>query len=61
MVYLMNNIGQVDSYKDHQEKTIKSLISSGRWVRINDRKDKTPYAEPKVVKKATKKVTKKKK
>ena len=57
MIYLMNNIGQVKSYKEHQEKTIKSLLDSGRWKRVNGRKDRSLYSEP--VKKTTKKTAKK--
>jgi len=57
MIYLKNLNGQVAEYKDRDTKTVDSLIGSGGWVRIQDRKDLTPYSKPK---KATKKKAKKK-
>ena len=61
MIYLMNNIGQVKEYKEHDVKTIDSLVSSGRWKRVTGRKDTSLYEEPKksTPKKETKKPTKK--
>ena len=56
MIYLKNLNGQVAEYKDRDTKTVDSLIGSGRWARIQDRKDMTPYSAPK---KASKKAKKK--
>ena len=56
MVYLKNLNGQVKEMKDRDARTIDSMVDSGRWVRVQGRKDSTPYSAPK---KATKKSTKK--
>ena len=57
MVYLKNLNGQVREIKDRDTKTVDSMVDSGRWMRVQGRKDSTPYSVPK---KATKKTTKKK-
>ena len=57
MIYLKNLNSQVREFKDRDTKTINAMVDSGRWLRIQDRKDMTPYSAPK---KATKKKTKKK-
>jgi len=54
---LNNNIRQ---YKANDTKTIDALISSGRWTQVQGRRNLSPYVEPKVAKKATKKSSKKK-
>ena len=64
MIYLKNLNGQVREYKDSDTKTVKNMIDTGRWVRVNGLKDPSPFVEPKkaakkVVKKATKKAKKK--
>ena len=52
-------------YKDNDEKTIDSLLTSGRWVRVKGLKDLSIYTgtkkskAKKTTKKATKKTTKK--
>ena len=56
MVYLKNLNGQVREIKDRDTKTVDSMVDSGRWMRVQSRKDTTPYSTPK---KATKKTTKK--
>ena len=48
---------KIKEIKDRDTRTINSMVDSGRWVRVQDRKDSTPYSAPK---KATKKTTKKK-
>tara|TARA_Y100001938_G_scaffold79552_1_gene109936 strand:- start:134 stop:340 length:207 start_codon:yes stop_codon:yes gene_type:complete len=65
MIYLKNLNGQVKEYKDNDEKTIDSLLTSGRWVRVKGLKDLSIYTgtkkskAKKTTKKATKKTTKK--
>ena len=67
MIYLKNLNGQIREYKDHDARTINTLISSGRWAKVVGRKDGTfceapkkqePKQEPN---KATKKTKKKSK
>lgn len=54
---LNNNVKQ---YKENDKKTIDALISSGRWTKIQGRKNLSPYAEvKKTIKKKTKKSSKK--
>ena len=44
MIYLRNfNSGQVDGYKERDEKTINDMLHTGMWERVQDRKDMTPY------------------
>ena len=57
MIYLKNLNSQVKEFKDRDTKTVDSMIDSGRWIRVQGRKDMTPYSAPK---KATKKKSKKK-
>jgi len=57
MIYLKNLNGQIKEMKDRDARAIDSMVDSGRWVRVQGRKDSTPYSAPK---KATKKTTKKK-
>ena len=57
MIYLKNFSRQVREYKDTETKKVDELLASGRWIRVQSRKDTTPYSTPK---KATKKTTKKK-
>ena len=54
MIYLKNLNSQVREFKDHDMKTVNSLIDSGRWTRINGLKDWTPYSPPKKSKKKSK-------
>ena len=54
MIYLKNLNSQVKVFKDHDMKTVDSLIDSGRWVRIKGLKDSTPYSKPKKKKKVKK-------
>ena len=49
---LNNNVKQ---YKEYDKKTIDALISSGRWSRIKNRRDLSPYVETKKTKKLSKK------
>ena len=56
MIYLKAVNGQVKTYKDHDMKTIESLLTTGKWARVEGLKDVTPYSNPKAAKKkATKK------
>jgi hypothetical protein len=57
MIYLKNLNSQVREFKDRDAKTVDEMMGSGRWIRVQGRKDMTPYSAPK---KATKKKTKKK-
>ena len=57
MIYLKNLNGQVRECKDNDTKTVDAMLDSDRWVRVQGRKDITPYSAPK---KATKKKSKKK-
>ena len=57
MIYLKNLNGQIKEMKDRDARTIDSMVDSGRWVRVQGRKDSTPYSAPK---KTAKKTTKKK-
>ena len=55
---LNNNIKQ---YKESDKKTIDALISSGRYIQVQGRRDLSPYVEiKKIHKKKTKKSSKKK-
>ena len=54
MIYLKNLNSQVKEYKDHDTKTVESLIASGRWSRVKGLKDWTPYSTPKKSKKKSK-------
>ena len=49
---LNNNVKQ---YKENDKKNIDALISSGRWSRIKNRRDLSPYVETKKTKKLSKK------
>ena len=53
MIYLKNLNGAVREYKDGDTGTVDALLGSGRWERIEGRKDWTPYTASK--KKTTKK------
>ena len=57
MIYLKNLNSQVRELKETDMRTVDSMVDSGRWMRVQGRKDSTPYSVPK---KATKKTTKKK-
>ena len=59
MIYLKNLNGQVKEYKEHDIKTVNSLLDSGRWARVQGRKDLTPYSKPKPKPKKTKAKSKK--
>ena len=56
-VYLKNISGEVRDFKNIDDKSLKNLLESSEWTRINGLKDMTPYVEPK--KKAKKKAKKK--
>jgi len=51
MIYLKAVNGQVKTYKDHDVKTIESLLATGKWVRVEGLKDVAPYSNPKTAKK----------
>ena len=57
MIYLKNLNSQVREFKDRDTKTVDEMVSSGRWIRVQGRKDMAPYSAPK---KVTKKRSKKK-
>ena len=57
MIYLKNLNSQVREFKDRDTKTINAMMDSGRWIRVQGRKDMTPYSAPK---KTAKKKSKKK-
>jgi len=57
MIYLKNLNSQVKEFKDRDTKTVDEMMGSGRWIRVQGRKDMTPYSAPK---KTAKKKTKKK-
>ena len=61
MIYLKNLNGQIREYKDHDSRTINTLISSGRWAKVVGGKDGTLCEVPKSPepKKESKKATKK--
>ena len=56
-VYLKNRSGVVTDFKNIDDKSLKNLLDSSEWTRVNGLKDITPYVEPK--KKAKKKAKKK--
>ena len=53
MIYLKNLNGIVKEFKDGDTETVNAMLGSGRWERIEGRKDWTPYTASK--KKTTKK------
>ena len=57
MIYLKNLNSQIREFKDRDTKTVDEMVSSGRWIRVQGRKDMAPYSAPK---KVTKKRSKKK-
>ena len=52
MIYLKNLNSQVKEYKDTDTETVAALLDSGRWKRVQGRRDLSDYVAPK---KATKK------
>ena len=56
-VYLKNISGEVRDFKNIDEKSLRNLLDSSEWTRINGLKDMSPYTTPK--KKAKKKAKKK--
>ena len=56
-VYLKNRSGVVTDFKNLDGKSLRNLLDSSEWTRVNALKDMTPYVEPK--KKAKKKAKKK--
>ena len=54
-VWLKDLNNNVKQYKENDKKTIDALISSGRWSRIKNRRDLSPYVETKKTKKLSKK------
>ena len=58
MIYLKaKNSGQVKEYKDGDTATVEDLLGTGNWLKVQGRKDITPYKT--AAKKSTKKSTKK--
>ena len=56
MIYLKaKRSGQVKEYKDGNTETVESLLGTGNWLRVQGRKNPTPYSAPKSSKKASKK------
>ena len=51
-VYLKNRSGVVTDFKNLDGKSLRNLLDSSEWTRVNGLKDMTPYVAPK---KATKK------
>ena len=51
MIWLKDLNNMVRSYKDGDTKTVNALLKTGRWIRVNDKKDLTPYVEKKITKK----------
>ena len=63
MIYLKNLNGQIREYKDGDIKTVNTLIDTGRWVKVQGRKDLSLYTKTKKKtskKKSSKKTSKKK-
>ena len=56
-VYLKNRSGVVTDFKNLDGKSLRNLLDSSEWTRVNGLKDMTPYVEPK--KKSEKKAKKK--
>ena len=56
-VYLKNRSGVVTDFKNLDGKSLRNLLDSSEWTRVNGLKDITPYVEPK--NKAKKKAKKK--
>ena len=54
-IWLKDINNNVKQYKENDKKTIDALISSGRWSRIKNRRDLSPYVETKKTKKLSKK------
>ena len=55
MIYLKNFSLQVREYEDTGTKKVDELLASGRWTRVQGKKDLTPYVKPKTVKKSSNK------
>tara|TARA_Y100000593_G_C4279934_1_gene322214 strand:+ start:1236 stop:1409 length:174 start_codon:yes stop_codon:yes gene_type:complete len=55
MIYLKNFARQVREYKDTDTKKVDELLASGRWTRVQGKKDLTPYVKPKANKKPSNK------
>ena len=55
MIYLKNFSLQVREYEDTDTKKVDELLASGRWTRVQGKKDLTPYVKPKTVKKSSNK------
>ena len=56
-VYLKNRSGVVTDFKNLDGKSLRNLLDSSEWTRVNGLKDITPYTAPN--KKAKKKAKKK--
>tara|TARA_Y100001951_G_scaffold43494_1_gene34473 strand:- start:597 stop:773 length:177 start_codon:yes stop_codon:yes gene_type:complete len=56
-VYLKNRSGVVTDFKNLDGKSLRNLLDSSEWTRVNGLKDMTPYTAPN--KKAKKKAKKK--
>jgi len=54
-VYLKNISGEVRDFKNIDDKSLRNLLESSEWTRINGLKDMTPYKEEKKAKKKAKK------
>ena len=52
-IWLKDLNNMVRQFKESDSKTVDAFISSGRWVRVKDKKDLSNYVAP--AKKATKK------
>ena len=55
VVYLKNISGEVRDFKNIDDKSLRNLLESSEWTRINGLKDMTPYKEEKKAKKKAKK------
>ena len=55
-VYLKNRSGVVTDFKNLDGKSLRNLLDSSEWTRVNGLKDMSPYVAPK--KKAKKKKAK---
>ena len=55
-VYLKNRSGVVTDFKNLDGKSLRNLLDSSEWTRVNGLKDMTPYTAPN--KKAKKKAKK---
>ena len=54
-VYLKNRSGVVTDFKNLDGKSLRNLLDSSEWTRVNGLKDMTPYTAPKAKAKKKKK------